>query len=256
MSSSPYEAVIWGHLVAMLGNEYAAAGIMGWWLGESGLYPQRCEGDFVYSGGTYPKSDAITARINAGRGSEDGKIGFAGTGVPISDPRYMNTWWVNGNRYGPGYGLAQWTGEGRKGVMWDFWNTAQWDGVSISDPYFQCFYCVRDMRNNYGACYRAMISASSVEYAMYQFGYWYETGGNAAWTSSIVASRLAGGLEIYNRYTGTAPVNPDPEIPIDPDPEPPAWEGGEPLPAWILHKKEVNNPNVKRFYRTRNTRKL
>ena len=39
MSSSPYEASIWGHLVAMLGNEYAAAGIMGWWLGESGLFP-------------------------------------------------------------------------------------------------------------------------------------------------------------------------------------------------------------------------
>ena len=101
-----------------------------------------------------------------------------------------------------------------------------------------------------------MISATSVEYAMYQFGYWYETGGNAAWTSSIVASRLAGGLAIYNRYTGTSPVNPDPETPIDPDPEPPPWEGGERLPAWILHKKEVNNPNVKRFYRTRHTREL
>lgn len=254
MSSSPYEAAIWGHLVAMLGNEYAAAGIMGWWLGESGLYPQRCEGDFVFTGGTYPKSNTITSRIDAGRGTQDGKIGFAGTGVSISDPRYRGTWYVNGSRYGPGYGLAQWTGEGRKGLMWDFWNTAQWDGYSISDPYFQCFWCVREMRTNYGACYRAMISATSVEYAMWQFGYWFEGAGSN--TDAYTADRLAGGLALYNKYHGTAPVNPDPVPPIDPDPEPPAWEGGETLPAWILRKKEVNNQNVKRFHRMRNTRKL
>lgn len=239
-----------------LGNEYAVAGIMGWWKGESGLYPQRCEGDFVYSGGTYPKSDAITARINAGRGTEDGRIGFSGDGVSTSDPRYRATWWVNGNRYGPGYGLAQWTGGGRKGAMWDYWNTERWDGVSIADTFFQCFYCVHEMRTSYGACYRAMISATNVRDAMWQFGYWYQTGGSAAWTDEIVADRLPWGIDIYNRYTGTTPDPPGPLPPIDPDPEPPPWEGGTRLPAWILSKKEVNNNNVKRFYRTRTPRKL
>ena len=37
MSNSPYESAIWQHLMMFLGNEYAVAGIMGWWKGESGL---------------------------------------------------------------------------------------------------------------------------------------------------------------------------------------------------------------------------
>lgn len=238
----------------LLNNEYAAAGIMGWWVGESGLFPQRCEGDYVKSNNTYPKSDTITARIDAGKGTQDGKIGFAGTGVPISDSRYRATWYINGSRYGPGYGLAQWTGEGRKGRLWDAWQSPAWASESIASTRFQCYYCVEEMRTQYGTCYRAMLNATSVRQAMYDFGYWYETGENASWAEQIVNDRIGYGDRIYSMYTGTQPGE-QPEPPIAPDPEPPAYEPGEPVPPWVfgpLLRKE-RQTNGKRFYKMRRT---
>ena len=44
---SPYEALIWKLLFNEFHNAFAVAGIMGWMVGESGLYPYRCEIDYT-----------------------------------------------------------------------------------------------------------------------------------------------------------------------------------------------------------------
>ena len=243
---SPYEANIWNYLMSAFGNEYAVAGIMGWCVGESSLYPTRCEGDFHKVNNEYPTSNTITARIDSYKNQsyELGVRSFAGclpdgTSMPLSDPPYYGTWYVNDNRYGPGYGLAQWTGVGRKKPMFEYWYN-NYPLHSISSSEFQCKWLVHEMRSSFGTCYRAMLNATSVQQAMYDYGYWYETGGSASWTTQIVAQRISYGNALYNQYAGTTPGgNPDP--PIDPDPTPPDPPTvTSKIPVWVLRRAQEN----------------
>lgn len=242
------------------GNEYAVAGIMGWWCGESSLYPTRCEGDFVKTSAGYPKSNTITARIDAGKGTADGKAGFTGSG---SSALYRAVYYVNGHRYGPGYGLAQWTGETRKVRMWNAWNNPRWIGHSISSTEFQCYWCYAEMRTYMPQCYNKMIHATSVRQAMWDFGYWFETGGNTSWTNQIVPSRIGYGNKIYSIYAGSTPGGtPDPPIDTDPDYpdiDDPGWDPRETFPAWlaapVLQRKE-HGKNVKRFFKLDHTNRI
>lgn len=235
---SPYEGNIWAALMRFLNNEYAVAGIMGWWVGESGLYPSRAQGDYVLTNETYPKSNTITGRIDSYKNQsyEAGLAAFAGIG---DNSYYTATWYINGNRYGPGYGLAQWTGSGRKKLFYDWWRTYH-PMLSIGSAELQCEWCAAELRGYYGVCYSALLSASSVRDAMYTFGYWYETGGSATMAQSITAGRISYGNALYNKYHGTSPGG-DPEPPIDPIPDIPDWPGihGN-LPVWLL-KAAIDN---------------
>ena len=91
-------------------NEFAAAGIMGNMRAESGLHPDRVQGDIPYS----DWSRVYTERVDNGAVSREDFI-HRGPG-------------------GGGYGLCQWTFWSRKQMLYDF---AKQAGVSIGDGSMQ-----------------------------------------------------------------------------------------------------------------------
>lgn len=206
---SPYEKTIWDTLMAFYNNPYAVAGMMGWMVGESGLYPYRCENDFT-SG--YKVSISITKKVNNYGNNPLGREGFGGytvSGANGDNTAYRNIWYVNGTRYGPGYGLAQWTStspsNNRKGHLWDYWRQMYPD-KSIANAQWQSTFIYYDMSLRYKTCLDKLLSATSIRQAMWDWGYYYEGGGSR--TSSIVSNRINWGNKLYEKYTGSAPSPP------------------------------------------------
>lgn len=243
---SPYEALIWKLLFNEFHNAFAVAGMMGWMVGESGLYPYRCEKD--YTGHPFTPSATITRRFDRLGLNETGQFSGDYNGVWINDNLYAQYWVVNGRRYGGGYGLAQWTESSigsRKYRMYEYWKTRYraGDRYSIGDAHFQIKWLVHEMKTWYSSTYTALKRANDVRRAMYIFGLNYEVGGNVAWTNQIVADRIYYGVNLYNKYSGATPVDPpDPGIPIPPDPnpnpDPVPPDPGQPdtarMPLWML----------------------
>ena len=93
---------IYSQLLASGVTSAGALGLMGNWMAESGLEPNRVQGDFN-TGRTL--SRAYTDDVMAGR---------------ISRSQFA--------RDAKGYGLAQWTYYTRKEDLYDFWNTASRSG--------------------------------------------------------------------------------------------------------------------------------
>lgn len=243
---SPYEALIWKLLFNEFHNAFAVAGIMGWMVGESGLYPYRCEKD--YTGDPFTPSATITRRFDRLGLNETGQFSGNYNGVWINDSLYDQYWFVNGRRFGPGYGLAQWTESSigsRKSRMYEYWKTRYraGDRYSIGDAHFQIKWLIYEMKTWFASTYTALKKVNDVRRAMYIYGLNYEAGGNVAWTNEIVADRIYYGVNLYNKYSGATPVDPpDPGIPIPPDPtpnpDPIPPEPGQPdttkIPLWML----------------------
>ena len=243
---SPYEALIWKLLFNEFHNAFAVAGIMGWMVGESGLYPYRCEKD--YTGDPFTPSATITRRFDRLGLNETGQFSGNYNGVWINDSLYDQYWFVNGRRFGPGYGLAQWTESSigsRKSRMYEYWKTRYraGDRYSIGDAHFQIKWLIYEMKTWFASTYTALKKVNDVRRAMYIYGLNYEAGGNVAWTNEIVADRIYYGVNLYNKYSGATPVDPpDPGIPIPPDPTPNPDhippEPGQPdttkIPLWML----------------------
>lgn len=243
---SPYEALIWKLLFNEFHNAFAVAGIMGWMVGESGLYPYRCEKD--YTGDPFTPSATITRRFDRLGLNETGQFSGNYNGVWINDSLYDQYWFVNGRRFGPGYGLAQWTESSigsRKSRMYEYWKTRYraGDRYSIGDAHFQIKWLIYEMKTWFASTYTALKKVNDVRRAMYIYGLNYEAGGNVAWTNDIVADRIYFGINLYNKYSGATPVDPpDPGIPIPPDPtpnpDPIPPEPGQPdttkIPLWML----------------------
>ena len=227
-------------------NAFAVAGIMGWMVGESGLYPYRCEKD--YTGNPFTPSATITRRFDSLGLNETGQFSGNYNGAWINDNLYAQYWVVNGKRFGPGYGLAQWTESSigsRKSRMYEYWKTRYraGDRYSIGDAHFQIKWLIYEMKNWFASTYTALKKVNDVRRAMYIYGLNYEAGGNVAWTNDIVADRIYYGVNLYNKYSGATPVDPpDPGIPIPPDPtpnpDPIPPEPGQPdttkIPLWML----------------------
>ena len=71
---------------------------------------------------------------------------------------------------------------------------------------------------------------------MTAYGY-YEAGNNPSLIATIVNQRVQFGINLYNKYSGSTPIDPDdPKPPVPPDPVDPT--PGEPdtriMPLWML----------------------
>ena len=97
-------------------SEAGALGLMGNWMAESGLEPNRVQGDFN-TGRTL--SRAYTDDVMAGR---------------ISRSQFA--------RDAKGYGLAQWTYYTRKEDLYDFWNSS---GKALDDVSMQVSFALQEL---------------------------------------------------------------------------------------------------------------
>ncbi len=237
---SEYEAYIWKELLPYFNNNaYAVAGAMGWMYGESYLVPYTCENDTRYSG--LVASAAITARFDKLGINETGQFSGWYNGSWISDSLYLQYWRYNGKRYGPGYGLAQWTetqANSRKTAMMNYWKSLYRAGfrISIGSANFQCKWFKVEMTQSYPSVFNNMVRATSVREAMTAYGY-YEAENSPSLIATIVNQRVQFGINLYNKYSGSTPIDPDdPKPPVPPDPVDPT--PGEPdtrtMSLWML----------------------
>lgn len=136
---SSYKTTIWNLLIADIGNEYGVAGLMGNLQAESGLYPDRVQGDIPYS--SY--SQEYTAKVDNGTISKDDFIYNAPNGG--------------------GYGLAQWTYWSRKKGLYEMWKSGNYS--SIGSVYLACDYLLYELKNSYVGVYNTLKNATSIREA-------------------------------------------------------------------------------------------
>lgn len=186
-----YEQYIWDYFVGKIGNEYGVAGLMGNLQAESGLHPDRVQGDIPYS--SY--SQEYTAQVDNGTISEYD--------------------FVHNGPGGGGYGLAQWTFYTRKQALYDLWKSGGYE--SIGSIELACEYLWYELQHSYAGVLSVLKSATSVREASDSVLHDFE---NPADQSTSAEERRAGmGQAFYDTYAGTSGGGETPE-PDTPEPEP------------------------------------
>ena len=137
--ASGHESYIWNYFLGKIGNEYGVAGLMGNLQAESGLYPDRVQGDIPYS--SY--SQNYTARVDSGEISEHN--------------------FVHNGPNGGGYGLAQWTWYTRKQGLYDRYIRGGYS--SIGDIRLACDYLWYELSYKYKSVLSVLKTATSVRQA-------------------------------------------------------------------------------------------
>ena len=169
---------IWDYFVEKIGNEYGVAGLMGNLEAESGLYPDRVQGDIPYS--DYSKN--YTADVDAGRISE-------------SD-------FVHNAPNGGGYGLAQWTYYTRKQRMYDMFKAGGYS--SIGSIELACDYLWHELQNDFAGVLSVLRSAKSVREASDKVLHDFEN--PADQSVSVEIRRASMGQAWFELYSGTKPA--------------------------------------------------
>lgn len=103
--ADPDAAYVWQYFLDKLGNKYGVAGLMGNLEAESGMHPDRVQGDVPYS----DFSKEYTAMVDSGE---------------LSEHEFVH--------YGPnggGYGLAQWTYYTRKQALYDMYKSGGYSSI-------------------------------------------------------------------------------------------------------------------------------
>lgn len=176
-----YSRVIWDYLVKKLGNEYGAAGLMGNLEAESGLYPDRVQGDIPYS--SYSQ--------NYTKSVDDGVISESA--------------FVNNGPNGGGYGLCQWTFYTRKQALYDMYKAGGYS--SIGSIELALDYLWYELQHSYTSVLRVLKSAASVREASDSVLHDFEN--PADQSASVEEARAAMGMAWYELYTGQTPITPD-----------------------------------------------
>lgn len=171
-SNDPHRQ-IWNYLLGKLGNEYGVAGLMGNLEAESGLYPDRVQGDIPYS----EYSQAYTAQVDNGTISEYDFV-YNGPG-------------------GGGYGLAQWTFHTRKQALYDMWESGGYP--SIGSLELGLDYLWHELTTDYPGVVSVLKSATSVREASDKVLLDFERPAEA---ESKREEREALGLAWYNKFHG------------------------------------------------------
>lgn len=176
---------IWSYLLGKLGNEYGVAGLMGNLEAESGLHPDRVQGDIPYSN----ESKEYTAKVDNGTITEYDFV-YNGPG-------------------GGGYGLAQWTYHTRKQGLYDMWKSGGYD--SIGSLELALDYLWHELTTSYKGVVSVLKSATSVREASDKVLHDFERPTNHEGNTAKEEEREALGLAWYNKYhTGAIPDIPTP----------------------------------------------
>jgi hypothetical protein len=178
------EQKVWDFFVDLFdGNEYASAGACGNMQHESGLYTDNAEN--AWNSMTGHSDEWLTERINNNLTGESPSISLS--------TFLQRSWWVNS--IGFGYGLSQWTGSGRRTMLW---NRTIDEGLPIDDEDAQLEYIRWEFtEGSYKSVRTAMINATSVEEATRIYCNRYEVG---AWSQD----RLTQANRFYDTYSGSS----------------------------------------------------
>lgn len=168
--SSQYDEIIWNGLMEFIGNPYGVAGLMGNWECESGMHPDRKQGDVPYSN----VSVEYTSKVDSGA---------------ITESQFVHS--------GSGYGLAQWTSSGRKQALY---NMKKSRGCSIGDVYLQIAFAKQELTTSYKSTLAVLKSATSVRQASNKALHSYEM--PADQSASAEKQRATCGQTYYNRFVG------------------------------------------------------
>ena len=171
--ASGYEGYIWAYFKSRLGNEFGTAGLMGNLKAESGLYPNRLEGDIPYSN----RSVEYTSKVDSGE---------------ISEYDFVHS--------GNGYGLAQWTFSTRKQALYDMYKSGGYP--SIGDITLACDYLWYELVHSYSSVLKVLMAATSVREASDMVLHDFEN--PADQSESVEISRAKMGTSFYNTYQGTS----------------------------------------------------
>ena len=175
-SNDPHRQ-IWNFLLGKLGNEYGVAGLMGNLEAESGLYPDRVQGDIPYS----EYSQAYTAQVDNGTISEYD--------------------FVHNGPGGGGYGLAQWTYYTRKQALYDMWEAGGYP--SIGSLELALDYLWYELNKDYPAVVSVLKSATSVRVASDKVLHDFERPANHEGNVALEQEREGLGLAWYNKFHGS-----------------------------------------------------
>lgn len=203
--ASGYEQTIWNYLKAKIGNEYGVAGLMGNLQAESGLHPNRVQGDIPYS--SY--SVEYTAKVDSG---------------VISEYDFVH----NGPN-GGGYGLAQWTFYARKQALYDLYKTGY---DSIGSIHLALDYLWWELQNSYAGVLAVCKTATSVREASNKVLHDFEN--PADQSTNVEIARAGLGQAFYDTYSGTGGGT-DPDNPVNPDdPNVPIKKKKKKMPVWMM----------------------
>lgn len=212
--ATDYSAYIWSYFIAKIGNEYGVAGLMGNLQAESGLYPDRVQGDIPYS----EYSQNYTAQVDSGAISEYD--------------------FVHNGPGGGGYGLAQWTYYTRKQALYNMYRSGGYS--SIGSINLACDYLWYELQNSYTGVLNVLKTATTVRQASDSVLLDFER--PADQSESVQIARAALGTAWYNKYTGSEPT------PIDPDKPTPSLRHAKQKFNFILfNQRRFNQWTHKRF---------
>lgn len=166
--SSSNEKIIWDYLVAEIGNEYAAAGIMGNLEAESGMIPTNLQNSY------------------------EKKLG-------LSDAQYTEA--VDSGKYkyfvndSAGYGLCQWTYWTRKEALL---KESKKQNKSIGDLTLQLDFLMYELSTSYSKVFDELKKAKTVDAASKSFMLGFERPANTTFLNQN--KRANNGKKYYNKY--------------------------------------------------------
>ena len=178
MADNKNSKYIWDYFLPKIGNEYGVAGLIGNLDHESGLNPDRVQGDIPYS--NYSKE--YTAAVDNGTISEYD--------------------FVHNGPNGGGYGLAQWTFPTRKQALYNLYITGAYS--SIGSMELACDYLWRELQNSYAGVLSVLKNAKSVREASDKVLHDFES--PADQSVAVEQAREATSLKYFNMYTGSTPA--------------------------------------------------
>jgi hypothetical protein len=166
---------IWDALSTEIGNDYGVAGLMGNLVSESGLIPYRLQGDFADG---YPASLQYTANVDSGA---------------ISESSFVND--------AQGYGLAQWTFNGRKQALYNM--KVSMNVSSIGDINLGLAYLIYELNNSYPTVLTTLKNATTIREASDTVLHDFEN--PSVQTPEVEEYRASLGQSVYDTYNGSSP---------------------------------------------------